>query len=107
MMEALGLADIVETVISDNSKAAAAYIAGAQRLIHHVLCFWHFRKNFSQSLTPLFQTAEDCVTKKSRVLTGQLNKFSAARYNLVLVMFFGDPMLQYSSSIYILVQSWS
>jgi hypothetical protein len=53
MMEALGLADIVQTVISDNSKAAAAYIAGAPRLIHHVLCFWHFRKNFSQSLETL------------------------------------------------------
>ena len=53
MMDALGLADIVETVISDNSKAAAAYIAAAERIIHHVLCFWHYRKNFSQSLETL------------------------------------------------------
>jgi hypothetical protein len=43
-----------------------------------------------------FQTIE--ASKKSRAII-PVQVFCTARFYLVLVMFFGDPILQYSSSI--------
>ena len=48
LIEASGLGNVIETWISDNSKASNALVD--TKAINHVLCFWHFTRNLTQAM---------------------------------------------------------
>jgi hypothetical protein len=48
LIDASGLGDIIETWISDNSKASNSLVENMQ--FNHVLCFWHFTRNLTQAM---------------------------------------------------------
>jgi hypothetical protein len=66
LLEELGILDVLVTLITDNSKAALAF-ALRHPLIAHILCRWHWFKNFNKVM--------DQVTHKDKkVLYDAVNK---------------------------------
>lgn len=51
LIDASGLGNVLETWISDNSKASNSLVE--TKGINHVLCFWHYTRNLTQAM--------DCV----------------------------------------------
>jgi hypothetical protein len=47
ILEELGLLDVLQTLITDNSKAALAFAQEHPRIMH-IICRWHWFKNFNK-----------------------------------------------------------
>jgi len=54
LLNECGVEEFIQTLITDNSKAALAFIASHPRIMH-VLCRWHWFKNFNKVMESVTQ----------------------------------------------------